>query len=119
MPLTASVLLVCTAVASLPALLASNPDPRERTGSASGTLGASGSVEPMLVMRSARGTWYLNGQPIAAESLAQVLARPGRLAGPVRLLASNHLSVAELSESLSWLHTQGRQQVALDVALEP
>jgi biopolymer transport protein ExbD len=112
-PLAASVLLVCTAVAALPALLASGVEPR--VPSRFDPLVS----QPLLVVHSAQGRWYLDGQPIAAAALARLLAAADNRDRPVRLLASNSLSIADVSGALAWLRRQGGGSVELEPALLP
>lgn len=113
MPLVASTLLTCTAVAGLPALLANAQPPRQPRPAAA--FAADGAAV-LVVVRSASGHWFLNQQPIAAQALAQVLAE-GSGQGEVRLLASDALSMAELAEAQAWLRRQGRRPVVLEPAL--
>jgi len=112
-PLASSVLLVCTAVAALPALLASGVEPRlpPRVDPLA--------IQPLLVVRSAQGRWYLEGQPIAGSALAQLLAAADNRQRPVRLLASNSISIADVSAALAWLRRQSRGSVQLEPALLP
>lgn len=111
LPLVGCTLLTCTAVASLPALLASARPPRPAPQPSPGD-------GELVVVRSASGHWYLNQQPIAAPALAQLLAE-GSGQEPVRLLASDALTIAELVEAQAWLRRQGPRPVRLEPALIP
>lgn len=119
MPAVALTLLLTTAVAALPALLASGQAPR--TPTAAGAPGATEATPPLLLARSGRGVWFLRGQPIAAAALARLLAdgpaagQPG--GGEVVLLAGADLRLAEVSASLQWLRRHSRRPVRLEPAL--
>jgi hypothetical protein len=114
LPLVGSTLVVCTATAGLPALLLSQPSPRERPSPPQAP------VLAQVVARGSGGRWYLNQQPIAAGRLARLLgeARPGD-GGEVVLVVSRTLSLAEVSESLAWLRQSTPRPVRLAPALEP
>jgi len=120
-PLVGCTLLICTAVASLPALLASAQPPRPAPQPSDLTpalaLPTPGAAE-LVVVRSASGHWYLNQQPIAAPALARLLAEESGQK-PVRLLASDRLSIAELVQAQAWLRPQGPRPVVLEPALIP
>lgn len=125
MPAAALTLLLTTAVAALPALLASGQAPRTPATSrerlpAAGAPGATEATPPLLLARSGRGVWFLRGQPIAAAALARLLAdgtTTGRSAGEVVLLAGADLSLAEVSASLQWLRRHSRRPVRLETGL--
>jgi hypothetical protein len=108
--LVGSTLVVCTAAAALPALLLSQPRPRERPSPPQ----APGLEQ--VVARGAGGRWYLNQQPIAPERLARLLGE-ARVndGGEVVLVVSRTLHLAEVSEGLAWL----RQSSPLPVRLAP
>jgi hypothetical protein len=111
--LVGSTLVVCTATAGLPALLLSQPSPRERPSPPR----APGLEQ--VVARGSGGRWYLNQQPIAAARLARLLAeaRAGE-GGEVVLVVSRALSLAEVSASLAWLRQVSPQPVRLEPALD-
>lgn len=108
--LVGSTLVVCTAAAALPALLLSQPRPREQPSP------PQASELEQVVARGAGGRWYLNQQPIAPERLARLLGE-ARVndGGEVVLVVSRTLHLAEVSESLAWL----RQSSPLPVRLAP
>jgi hypothetical protein len=107
-PLTASTLAVLLAVAALPSLLL-KPDPQFRAAPA----GAPG--EGLALARSVRGTWILNGTPLAEPGLARLLqARPPGVE-VVRFQPAEGLASGEVASSLAWL----RQRTPLPVVLEP
>ncbi|QVL53880.1 MAG: hypothetical protein KFB97_06020 [Cyanobium sp. M30B3] len=108
--LVGSTLVVCTAAAALPALLLSQPRPRERPSPPQAP-----ELE-QVVARGAGGRWYLNQQPIAPERLARLLGE-ARVndGGEVVLVVSRTLHLAEVSEGLAWL----RQSSPLPVRLAP
>lgn len=112
-PLAGSVLLVCTAVASLPALLASGVEPR-RPAAADPLVS-----QPLLVLRTARGRWFVDGQPVAGDALARLLSAEANRGRPVQLLASNGLRMADVSAALAWLRRHGSGPVRLEPALLP
>jgi hypothetical protein len=111
LPLVGCTLLVCTATASLPALLLSQRQPRDPP------LTAQAIASEQVVARGAGGRWYLNQQPIATARLARLLGETGGGGsnGDVVLVVSRTLSLADVSASLAWL----RQVSPLPVRLEP
>lgn len=121
-PASATVLLLLTAVAGLPALLAAAPEPRQRaSGSAAGaeTLGA----ETLLIVHTATDRWYVNGQPVSPQALAERLARQrqrrAQAAPPalrLRYLPSPALASGEISRRLAWLQSQSGTAVQLELA---
>jgi hypothetical protein len=113
MPLAAAVLLVCTTVVSLPVLLAAGVEARRPPAEAAHFRA------PLLVARSARGRWFLDGQPIAAAALARLLASPAGSARSVRLLAGDGMTIAEVSHGLAWLRRHAGASVQLEPALLP
>lgn len=114
LPLVGCTLLLCTATASLPVLLLSQPQPREQPTSPLTVAGE------QVVARGSGDRWYLNQQPIAADRLARLLAEPPRTdAGEVVLVVSRTLTLAEVSESLAFLRQVSPQPVRLEPALEP
>jgi hypothetical protein len=106
-PLVACNLAVFTAVACLPTLLLSNPpaQPRQRVSQAEAAL-------PWLVLRSGRGEWLLNGQPIAAAALARMLRRQQP---ETRLHPSAQLPASQVAASLAWLRLHSGQRASLDL----
>jgi hypothetical protein len=112
LPLVGSTLVVCTATAALPALLLSQPSPRERPRPPQ----APG--HHLLEGRGAGGRWYLNQQPIAPERLARLLGEAKGTGGEVVLVVSRSLRLAEVSESLAWLRRASPLPVRLAPPLE-
>ncbi len=100
-------LLVLTATAGLPALLA-QPEPRARLEVAPVV------SRPLLVVRSATGGWYLAGRSFTAAELARRLPLESGDGALVRFLPSSALASAEVSRSLAWL----RRHTAAAVMLE-
>ncbi len=109
-PLLAASLAVLTAVAALPALLLATPSPRPRPP-ASLAVAAS----PLQLVRTGRGLWFVNGQPIAEPSLARLLHQQRRSGADIRFLPSAQLPVAHVGASLAWLRRQAGRPVALDL----
>lgn len=109
-PLVAATLVVLTSVASLPALLLANPPPRARTALLGPLAG-----QPIYVVRNPRGSWFVNGQPMAEPALARLLRQQRRSAFDIRFLPSAQLSAARVSETLVWLRRQSGRPVALDL----
>ena len=114
LPLVGSTLVVWTATAALPALLLSQPRPRERPSRHQAP------ALEQVVARGSGGRWYLNQQPMAAERLARLLGevRAGD-GGEVVLVVSRTLSLAEVSESLAWLRQASPRPVRLAPVLKP
>ena len=112
LPLVGSTLVVCTATAALPALLLSQPSPRERPRPPQ-----TPALE-QVVARGAGGRWYLNQQPIAPERLARLLGEAKGNGGEVVLVVSRSLRLAEVSESLAWLRRASPLPVRLAPPLE-
>jgi len=119
MPATATTLVVLTATASLPAFLVPRP---EAKAPAKQPLGR---AETLLIVRSALGTWYVNGSPVGEAALGDRLRRQRlRLAqagpqGPsvrMRYLPSPGLGSGEVSRSLAWLQRQSGSPVQLQLA---
>jgi biopolymer transport protein ExbD len=113
-PLVAAILVVLTAVAGLPALLLSSRAPLPRHQPLAPVAGA-----PLQVVRSGAGRWFLNGQPIAEQSLAQVLRQHRGASAEVRLQASAQLSVGAVSSAMAWLRRQSGRAVSLDLPVAP
>jgi hypothetical protein len=111
-PLVGSTLVVCTATAALPALLLSQPSPRERPRPPQAP------ALEQVVARGAGGRWYLNQQPIAPERLARLLGEAKGNGGEVVLVVSRSLRLAEVSESLAWLRRASPLPVRLAPPLE-
>lgn len=113
LPLVGSTLVVCTATAALPALLLSQPSPRERPRPPQAP------ALEQVVARGSGGRWYLNQQPIAPERLARLLGEAkGNGGGEVVLVVSRSLRLAEVSESLAWLRRASPLPVRLAPPLE-
>jgi hypothetical protein len=114
LPLVGSTLLVCTATASLPALLLSQRQPRDPG------LPAEALASEQVVARGAGRRWYLNQQPIAADRLARLLAETGGSgdSGEVVLVVSRTLSLADVSDSLVWLRQVSPRPVRLEPGLD-
>lgn len=112
LPLVGSTLVVCTATAALPALLLSQPSPRERPRPPQAP------AREQVVARGAGGRWYLNQQPIAPERLARLLGEAKGNGGEVVLVVSRSLRLAEVSESLAWLRRASPLPVRLAPPLE-
>jgi len=111
-PLVGSTLVVCTATAALPALLLSQPSPRERPRPPQAP------ALEQVVARGSGGRWYLNQQPIAPERLARLLGEAKGNGGEVVLVVSRSLRLAEVSESLAWLRRASPLPVRLAPPLE-
>lgn len=110
-PLLATTLVVLTAVAGLPALLLASVEPRSRPPQQGPLAGAA-----LLLVRSGRGTWFLNSQPIAERPLAQLLRRQrGAPATELRFQPSAALPAGAVSSSLAWLRQQSGRPVALEL----
>ena len=109
-PLVASTLVVLTAVAALPALLLASTAPRPRNP----PLGPEAGI-PLQVVRSAKGRWFLNGQPIAEAALGRVLQQPRVAQATVRFQASGALPVGDVSRAMDWLRRQSGRPVSLDL----
>jgi hypothetical protein len=107
--ITGLTLLVLTAVAGLPALLA-RPEPRARPSAAA----SDQDQTALLVVRSRSGNWFLQGRPISADSLAGTLTA-ARSQGPVRFLPSDALATGQVSASLAWLRRHSREPVRLEL----
>ena len=112
LPLVGSTLVVCTATAALPALLLSQPSPRERPRPPQAP------ALEQVVARGSGGRWYLNQQPIAPERLARLLGEAKGNGGEVVLVVSRSLRLAEVSESLAWLRRASPLPVRLAPPLE-
>ena len=109
-PLLAATLVVLTAVAGLPALLLVSRAPQPRHQQPGPQAGLA-----LQLVRSAGGTWFLNGQPLAEEALGRLL-RQSRLAlAELRFRPSAALSAAEVASSMAWLHRQSARSVVLDL----
>lgn len=105
--LVALTLLVCGAVAAVPAVVVER-HPRQRPLPPL-LVGA----EVLRVVQAPAQRWFLNGAPIDRAVLAQRLSRrPGQR--QVRFLPSAALPLATVAESLQWL----RQHTAGPVSLE-
>ena len=102
--LCALTLLVCTAVAGLPALLLERqPRPLSQQAPA---------AAPLWVVRDLRGGWHLNGEPLPAPALARLLAQ-AQGQRPVHLLPAAGTPMAEVRQALQWLRRQAGPVVLL------
>jgi hypothetical protein len=102
-------LLVSGATAALPALWltrAPQARPAPKEGAAAATT--------LWLVRGAGRHWFVNGEPITAATLAQLLKSEGATAD-VRFLPSSALAIGEVSEALSWLRRQGGGAVVLEL----
>jgi hypothetical protein len=109
-PLVATTLTVLAAVAGLPALLLASRSPLPRRSAPRPVAGA-----PLQLVRSAQGTWFLNGQPIARDGLARLLQGLPGSSTELRFMPSSRLPVAEVSDSLHWLRRQSGGLVELEL----
>ena len=109
-PLVAAVLVVLAAVAALPTLLLASPAPQPRDRGPQALAGPS-----LHLVRSGRGVWFVNGQPMAESSLARLLQQQRGVASELRFLTSGQLPAASVSASLAWLRQQSGRPVALDL----
>lgn len=107
--ITGLTLLCLAAVAALPLVL-SQPEPRTSAE-------ALRRRSPMLVVRSGKGEWFLNGRPVSATGLVSTL-RSNTAEGSVRFLPSGALTMDRVSASLAWLRRNSRQPVMLELAPE-
>lgn len=108
-PALGAFLVLITAVAGLPVLLAGSPEPVPRSRAS-----APGAVA-LVLARTASGTWYANGVPVQQVVLARQLRARGA-ALRIRFLPSPGLSTAQVSEQLEWLRRQSRTAVQLELA---
>jgi hypothetical protein len=109
--ITGLTLLCLAAVCALPLVLGQQPEPRA-------TARAPGGGSPMLVVRSGKGEWFLNGKPVTATTLVRTL-RSDSAEGSVRFLPSGALTMDGVSASLAWLRRNSRQPVMLELSPEP
>ena len=102
-------LLLCGAVASLPAVTR-RVEPRSTAPAAA--------VQNLWVVQGADQRWYLSGAPIERAELGARLQR--RRGGElVRFLPSSALTLAQVTASLSWLRRQGAGAVLLEMRFRP
>ena len=94
--LTAVTLTLTTAMAFLPSLLTDVVviEPMAIT---------SPEAERWFLVRSQSGSWFLNGEPIAANRLTQTLTGDDSPAGGVRFLPSSGRSAEQVAVDLAWL----------------
>ncbi|MEB3199977.1 MAG: hypothetical protein VKK62_05580 [Synechococcaceae cyanobacterium] len=106
--LVALTLLLCAAVATLPDLV----QPRRPRLHPQPPFAAH--AQPLWVVRSGQGRWFLAGEPLQPAALLDRLRResPQR---PVHLLVSSSLSAAETGASLRWLRRQSKRAVLLQL----
>jgi len=100
-------LLVCGAVAALPAIVRERI-PQQRP-LASVQVGAS-----LWVVEAPGPRWYLGGQPIESVRLAALVRREGDRAA-VHYLPSAALPIGEMASSLRWLRSLGSGPVLLEL----
>ncbi|WP_156098033.1 hypothetical protein [Synechococcus sp. KORDI-100] len=62
-------------------------------------------AEGWFLVRSPSGSWFLNGEPIAANRLNQTLTGDDRPSGGVRFLPSSGRSAEQVAVDLAWLQT--------------
>jgi hypothetical protein len=110
--ITGLTLLCLAAVSALPLVLGQQPEPRAPAPR------APGGGSPMLVVRSGKGEWFLNGKPVTATTLVRTL-RSDSAEGSVRFLPSGALTMNGVSASLAWLRRNSRQPVMLELSPEP
>ena len=96
--LTAVRLTVTTAMALLPSLLAEVVVIEPMAVASPG-------AERWFLVRSQSGSWFLNGEPIAANRLTQTLTGDDRPSGGVRFLPSSGRTAEQVAVDLAWLQT--------------
>jgi hypothetical protein len=110
-PSLTAALLVLSAVASLPVLLAGAPEPMLGRSVASAT------ALVLVLAKSSGGVWYANGIPVPQPDLARRLRQQGPSLR-IRFLASPGLTTAEVSEAMAWLRRQSSTSVQLELATQ-
>lgn len=108
-------LATCVAVLSLSTLLAVLPgllsSPRLDTF-------AEGQPTPAarqwLVVRSATGSWYLNGDAVSAAVLSRSLRQSSPKPSVVVLMPSSARTAADVAGDLRWLRAQSNRPVRID-----
>jgi hypothetical protein len=108
-PSLASALVLLTAVAALPVLLAGAPEPTLRLPVAPAT------ALVLVLAKSNSGVWYANGTPVPQLQLARRLRQQGPTLR-IRFLASSGLTTAQVSEAMAWLRRHSRTAVQLELA---
>ena len=73
-------------------------------------------AERWFLVRSQSGSWFLNGEPIAANRLTQTLNADDPPSGGVRFLPSSGRSAEQVAVDLAWL--QQLSPVAVHLQLE-
>jgi hypothetical protein len=108
-PSLSAALLVLTAVAGLPVLLAGAPEPTLRRPVVSAT------ALVLVLAKSRSGVWYANGTVVPQLALARRLRQQGS-AFRIRFLPSPGLTTAQVSEAMAWLRRQSGTSVQLEMA---
>ena len=96
--LTAVTLTVTTAMALLPSLLAEVVVIEPMAVASPG-------AERWFLVRSQSRSWFLNGEPIAANRLTQTLTGDDRPSGGVLFLPSSGRTAEQVAVDLAWLQT--------------
>lgn len=110
-PLVATTLVLLTAVAALPALLLASRPPQPPATIRGPLAGAS-----LQLVRGGQGTWFIDGQPIAAEGLARLLRQQRGGISELRFQPSARLAAGSVSSSMAWLRQQSGRPVVLQLA---
>jgi hypothetical protein len=115
-PFSALTLLLTTAVALLPVLLADRPVPRLPPSTSSSS--RENATTPLVVIRTAQARWLVNGIPVSTRELERQLRSGGqRLA--IQFLPSPALPVGEVRRWWLWLGQRSGGPVALALGSEP
>lgn len=101
-------LLLCGAVAALPDIWPARI-PQSRPSE------VAGDGPPLWIVRGPAGRWYVNGDPLPPERVANLL-RDDPEPSEIRFLPSAALSLGEVSESLAWLRSLTPEPVVLELA---
>jgi len=67
-----------------------------------------------VAVRSAAGSWYLNGEPVSSALLARTLREESPRPEALLLMPSRVRSAADVSADLRWLRRQSTVPVRLD-----
>ena len=100
-------LLVCGAVAALPAIVRERIPHQRPLASIQGR-------DSLWVVEAPGPRWYLGGQPIEPVRLAALVRREGDRAA-VNYLPSAALPIGEIAGSLRWLRSLGSGPVLLEL----
>jgi len=107
-------LLTCGGVAAVPVVVG-RPEPVAADADAS--LDVAG--ESLRVVEAPGGRWFLNGDPIGRDALADLMRQQGATQ-PVRYLPSAALGLGQVADSLAWLRRSGAAAAVLAIpAREP